>query len=384
MRDGPVLLCGSCGYGPLDPVLDMGIQPLPQACRGGEPALRYPLRLVQCRGCTLVQLDYIAPQHEVFPAGYPYATGNTAALREHFRKLAGRIAGTLPLGGLVIDIGGNDGTMLKALQSLTTAPEPARLMLIEPTDQAKKCDAPGIEVVQEYFTADLARAIRDSHGPAAVITASNVFAHVPDPHDFLDGVSALLADDGRFVTENHDWASIVNGLQIDAVYSEHLRYYSVSSLSYLLAMHGFLVSSAEPVASHGGSFRTIARRQQPGLADRAAGLASRLAGLLAQAARAGPVYGIGAPTRATPLVNYAGIGEFLACTCELPASEKAGARIPGTQVPIVDEARLFTDQPPHALLLAWNLAGTIVPSVRRRGYTGKIIIPLPEPRVIDA
>lgn len=378
MPDGPVLRCGSCDFPTLFPVLDLGTQPLPQARPGGDDTRRYPLRLVECPRCTLVQLGYIVPQELLFPADYPYVTGNTRALREHFAGLAQDVAALIPPGSLVIDIGGNDGTMLLALRELLDTD--VRLLLIEPTSQARKAAAAGIDVVQEYFTAELAGKVRESHGPAAVIVTSNTFGHIPDPHDFLRGVTELLADDGTFVIENQDWQGVVNGLQIDTVYHEHLRYYSPASLSYLLARHHLLVTSLTRLAMHGGSFRATAVRQKGNLQARAQGIRDRLHAMVELAAGDGPVYAVGAPTRATPLVIFAGIGEFIACACEIAGSEKIGAVIPGTKVPVVNEERLFADQPPHALLLAWDLADSLIPVLRRKGYEGKIILPLPEPR----
>jgi len=385
MPEGPVLACGSCGSGPLEPVLDLGPQPLPQAMPGRAGLVKYPLRLVQCPQCTLVQLDYIVSQHELFPADYPYATGNTKALRVHFDQLAGEVTAMIGHEDLVVDIGANDGTFLglvhqEWLREDRTRFRP-RVLAIEPTNQARKCRQAGIGVVQDYFTAALAARIRQDHGTAKVIVTANTFGHVPDPHDFLDGVTELLAGDGTLIIDNQDWHNVVNDLQIDTIYHEHLRYYSPASLSHLLARHGLLVTSLTRIAMHGGSFRAIAVREKPGLAVRAIQLAARLNELLSEAAKAGPVYAIGAPTRATSLVNYAGLGKYLYRACEIAGSEKIGAVIPGTTVPIVDEQALFGNQPPYALLLAWDLYTDIIPKLRANGYNGKIIIPLPEPRI---
>jgi spermidine synthase len=357
----------------------MGEQPLPQAMPGKDTSRRYPLRLVRCGRCTLVQLDYIVLEKERFPADYPYITGNTGALRDHFAEQARAVSDLVMPGDLVIDIGGNDGTMLRALRKID--PEP-RLMLIEPTDQAKRCDDTSIKVVQAYFTDRLAAEIAEEHGVAKVITASNVFGHVGDPHDFLDGVEELLAPDGTLIIDNQDWHNVVQDLQIDTIYHEHLRYFSPASLSWLLAQHGLLVVSWNRIGMHGGSFRVVARWEKADLEERAGYLALALNKILERAAEDGPVYAVTAPTRATPLINYANIARYLTCACEIAGSEKIGAVIPGTDVPIVDEERLFTDQPPHALILAWDIAGGLIPVLRKRGYTGTFIVPLPEPRIV--
>lgn len=371
-----VLKCGSCGEHDLAPVLDMGMQPLAEHDNGE----RYPLKLVKCTNCTLVQLSYIPDQHEMFPLEHPYATGNTRALREHFAELAEKIQPWLCMNDLVVDIGANDGTFLSMLpvKSLTT-------VAVEPTNQVKKCLGKGITTTyQEFFTSEAAKVIRRDNGRAKVITATNVLAHVPDPHDFLTGVLTLLADDGMFITENHDWASIANGMQIDTVYHEHLRYYSVASLSRLLAFHGLIVEDMEKIPTHGGSFRTWAVKEQRDLAARAWKARNTLFDLMQPLWRDGwSICGIGATTRATPLINYAGIAGFLEYVCEVSSSEKIGTCIPGTDIPVVDEKKLFEDQPQYALLLSWHIADDLIPKLRDKSYKGKFIIPLPEARIID-
>ena len=368
-----ILRCGSCGEKDLAPVLDMGMQPLAEHDNGQ----RYPLKLVRCTQCTLVQLSYIPDQHEMFPVEHPYATGNTKAMREHFAGLAAKVRPWLCVNDLVVDIGANDGTFLSLLPgSLTT-------VAVEPTNQVGKCLGKGVTATyQEFFTSEVAKVIRRDNGKAKVVTATNVLAHVPDPHDFLAGVLTLLSEDGVFVTENHDWASVANGLQIDTVYHEHLRYYSVASLSRLLAFHGLIIEDIEKIPTHGGSFRVWAVKEQGNIAERALEAGMSLRSLVKSAYQDGPVCGIGATTRATPLINYTGIAPCLSYVCEIAGSEKIGTCIPGTDIAVVDEKKLFEDQPPYALLLSWHIAGDLIPKLREKGYKGKFIIPLPEARIV--
>ena len=371
---GKVTRCGICSSWDLVRLLDLGRQPLAERYGSSET---YPLALLECQVCTLVQLSYIVDQREVFPVDHPYASGNTAALRHHFAALAASLSQTLEPEDLVVDIGANDGTLLSCFG------DRVRRIGVEPTNQASKCRQKGILTHQGFFTPGTAKAIRDAHGPAKVITACNVLAHVPDPHAFMAGVRQMLADDGVFVTENHDVASVLDGLQVDTVYHEHLRYYSLTSLSRLLGMYGLVVTGVQKIPTHGGSFRVTARRPRRDLAARAALAVSELRRLMADAAGSGPVYGIGATTRATPLIHFAHIAEFLACVCEVPGSEKIGQTMPGTDIAVVDEAKLIADQPPHALLLSWHLADSIIPALRAKGYEGKFILPLPSPVVTN-
>jgi hypothetical protein len=353
----------------------MGTQPLAER-HGDGP--RYPLALLECRACTLVQLSYVVPEREVFPLDHPYTSGSTKALWRHFEGLATQLQlDVLDAGDLVVDIGANDGTLLDRLGPTV------RRVGVEPTNQARKLSEKGIAAYQEFFTPALGKRLRDSHGPAKVITACNVLAHTRDPHGFMTGVKHLLADDGVFVVETHDFASVEDGLQIDTVYHEHLFYYTITSLSRLLGKHGLVISAVQKIPTHGGSLRAFARRPRRDLEKRAQAAASSLRVLMDGAAQAGPIYGIGATTRATPLIWYAGIQDYLACVCEVPGSEKIGTLMPATKIPVVDEAKLIADQPPYALLLSWHLAEHIIPLLRAKGYRGKVIIPLPEAVIAD-
>ncbi len=374
-----VTACGLCGSPDLAAVLDMGLQPIAERYGTDE---RYPLALRECRACTLVQLSYIADPREVFPEDHAYSTGSTKALQEHYAHLAADLSALLAPGDLMVDIGSNDGTLLDEVRELRD--DEVWLLGVEPTNQAQKCGDIGIPVWQNFFSAEVGKGVRHLHGPAKVVTACNVLAHVPDPHDFMAGVMHMLADDGVFVTENHDASSVIGGLQIDTVYHEHARYYSVTTLSSLLGDHGLVVTDVTKIPTHGGSFRVTARRQRTGdLERRAQAAAKALRALLDGAAQQGPVYGIGATTRATPLIHYAQIAEYLSCVCEVPGSGKIGLTMPGTDIPVVDEAKLIADQPPYAVLFSWHLADRIIPKLRAAGYLGRFIIPLPEPKVID-
>lgn len=362
----------------------MGTQPLAE----GGSAHSYPLRLIRCDECSLVQLDYAVDPAEVFRPEHPYSTGNSAALRKHYGRLARNLSSSLFIGDVVVDIGANDGTLLRSFSGRIGNPD-LKLVAIEPTDQIRKPASYGnqapLEIYQAPFTWPLAHEIHAQHGPAKVITACNVLAHVPDMHDFLRGVEELLDPDGVFVTENHDLFSITDGLQIDTIYHEHLRYYSAASLSRLLEDHGLRVTSLQPIPTHGGSFRITARRARTDFPARARVAATALRGMLWKIVHdeKKTVYGISAATRATPLIHYAGLAGFIGITCEVAGSDKIGTLIPGTQVLVVSEENLILNQPEYALLFNWHMADVIIPKLRAAGYKGKFIVPLPEPKVLD-
>lgn len=371
MGDCPVTSCQLCGESPLELLLDMGNQPLAERFDSG---LLYPLRLMECENCGLVQLGDRVPPSELFPPDHPYATGNSATLRGHFRSLAMLASLHLEPGDLVADIGANDGTLIGSYSGAY------RRLAVEPTNQVRKAPI-GVMTCQEFFTADLAQEFVALHGQAKVITACNVLAHVPDLHDFIEGAAILLARDGVFYTENHSLRSVTEDGQWDTVYHEHARYWNIRTLSQALGMHGLEVVIAHEIDTHGGSFRIKAVHRRDAGLRAAPETARKLYFLLANARTAGPVYGIGAATRAVPLIHYAGIKGLIDKVCEVTGSEKTGKVIPGTTIPVVDEKQLIADQPPHALLLSWHMAGMLVPKLRHAGYKGKFITPLPEPRI---
>jgi C-methyltransferase C-terminal domain/Methyltransferase domain/Putative zinc binding domain len=373
---GETRQCQLCGAGRDDllAILDLGEQPLAERDDGN----RYPLGLLQCDACGLIQLSYQVERDEVFPPDHPYATGNTRAMRLHFGRLAREISPLLNVRDLVVDIGANDGTLLEAVRR---ADPDARLLAVEPTGQADVCRARDIPVAQQPWSSGLAAGTWSALGPARVITASNVLAHVADPHDFMEGISILLADGGTFVTENHDAASVIGGLQIDTVYHEHLRFFTPATLGRLLEMHGFLVTRTENIPTHGGSFRTWAIRSPQQLQARAETARDQLCRLLEVTSEKGEIWGVGASTRATPLIHFAGLGRWLKAIAEVPGSAKIGTKMPGTSIPVVDERWLIEAAPPAVLLLSWHIASDIVPKLRAAGYLGDVIIPLPAPRI---
>lgn len=367
--------CGVCGSHDLEPVLSLGSSPPTCAMqrvgeRGAE--VHYPLELLYCRNCTLVQLSVIPDRDEVFPADYPYSSGNSPQLQRNFARLVDDIRNEC--GDLMVDIGANDGTLLRNFTGW-------RAIGVEPTAQAEKISG---TAYREFFSEELARRIVKKHGHADVVTACNVLAHVDDIDDVMRGISHLLYDDGLLVAENGDLDALVDGGQWDFVYHEHLRYYSPYSFQQLLKHHGFGVKTWTKTPTHGGSFRMFARKGARDL-DLPVRQHYDFAHLRESAARTrrqvraitadGPVWGIGATARATTVINYCGLDiEDIECVCEVPGSDKIGRYIPGTSIPVVSEEEMIEQQPDMALLFSWHLKDVIVPNLRDRGYRGEICV----------
>jgi hypothetical protein len=412
LTHGPVERCQNCAEGDLRPVIFLGYLPPVNALRPlDRPAdveSWFPAELLQCRRCHLVQLGFVADPKVIFPPDYPYTSGSTRILRENFAELYRSVTARMPLGAgdLVLDIGSNDGTLLSNFQA-----GGHRVVGIEPTQTGVLARERGIPTLTAFFDRDSATIVRFQHGRPRVVTAANAFAHIPDVHEVVDVIASLLEPDGIFVSESHWLLALVETLQYDTIYHEHLRYYSLTSLVDLLGRHGLRVFDVQPIPTHGGSIRVYATRSPDPpasaavgallAAEAAAGLTggdwiapfraritrSKLAllRLLGDLGAAGArIAGIGAPSRASTLVTHVGLdGGIVEAVYELAGSRKIGRYLPGTCIPVLDETGLYADPPDYALLLSWHLADELAGNLRRRGFRGDFIVPLPEPRVLD-
>jgi len=406
----PVEYCQVCGNGQLETMLSLGyMPPVNQMVPVGQVPRQqpwFPTTLLYCGKCELVQLGLAVDPVIIFPPEYPYTSGMTKVLRDNFAELYAESSKMLGLckDDLVIDIGSNDGTLISNYQK-----GGHRILGIEPTDVSKIANERGIPTLQRYFSKDVAREVKAKHGPAKVITAANCFAHIEDIHPIVDGILEMLAPDGVFISESHYLIGLLDRLQYDTIYHEHLRYYSVGSLAHLLSMHGLEVFHARPIPTHGGSIRVYAARkgtrpvqasvkQMIDAEPRGDAMRKRLATfrndvmlsklrLLALVRdvkeKGGRIVGISAPSRASTLVNYVGLDEsIIDYVCEIEGSLKIGKCMPGMLVPVVEESRLFKDQPECAIIFSWHIADELAPKLRAKGYKGMLITPLPVPRVL--
>jgi hypothetical protein len=406
----PVECCQVCGHAPLTDVLSLGyMPPVNQMVPIGTVPHQqpwFPSNLLYCRSCELVQLGLAVDPAIIFPPEYPYTSGTTKLLRDNFADLQRESAAMLGLDkdDLVVDIGSNDGTLLSNFKTAGS-----RVLGIEPTDVGDIANKRGIATIKRYFGPEVAREVAREHGPASVVTAANCFAHIEDVHSIIDGIVAMLKDDGAFISESHYLIGLLDTLQYDTIYHEHLRYYSLASLKHLLGMHDLEVFHARPIPSHGGSIRVYAARQgihtvqdsvRRMLAAEPRGEAMvkrlaafrrdvvlsklRLLSMLRELKEKGQrVAGISAPSRASTLINYVGLDEALIdYVCEIPGSLKIGKYMPGTQIPVVDEAKLFGDQPDCAVIFSWHIADELAPKLKAKGFRGQLITPLPVPRFL--
>ncbi|MGH6728096.1 MAG: class I SAM-dependent methyltransferase, partial [Pseudolabrys sp.] len=274
----------------------------------------------------------------------------------------------------------------------------SRALGIEPTDVGDIANQRGIATMKRYFGPDTAREVKREHGPARLVTAANCFAHMEDVHAVVDGIVEMLGPDGVFISESHYLVGLLDTLQYDTIYHEHLRYYSLTSLKHLLEMHDLEIFHARPIPSHGGSIRVYAARRGARVVQdsvrqvlagepRGEAMSNRLAAfrrdvvlsklrllaLLRELKEKGArIAGISAPSRASTLVNYVGLDENIVdYVCEIPGSLKIGKYMPGTAIPVVDETRLFDDRPDYAVIFSWHIADELTPKLKAKGFRGQ-------------
>lgn len=405
--------CRVCGSDRLTPYLDLGLLPLSNnlASSPTDPIhdQRYPLRVLLCEGCGLSQLSIVIPPDVLF-GHYVYRSAIAAGYRTHCREMAIELRERYKLGfeTFHIDIAGNDGTLLrefKAVVGNTRAlnVDPAQNLVPFGVSGVAGCDADGIQYFTEFWGLRAAKHLRSTYWPLAdLITATNVFAHVDDVHEFLEAVRMTLKPTGVLVMEFPYLVDFIEGGEFDTIYFEHLSYMSIYPLTLLCQRIGLTVMSVSRQQIHGGSVRvTIGYGKQDSTVaefvkverDRYANITryyefAETVGVTIHEFREGlrglkNVAGFAASAKGNTLLNCAGIGPEMMRYIVDETPEKIAKYSPGVKIPIVSLEVLRHDPPDYLVILSWNFSSEIVDKCRKFGYRGKFVIPIPEFKIID-
>lgn len=401
--------CRVCRSEQVELFLDLGEQPhcnrLVPPERLNDRETLYPLRVGFCHDCTLVQIDHTIPKESMF-SDYPYVSGTTRTLVEHFQDSAERFRDTYGLrsADLVVDIGSNDGSWLKFYQ-----PFGLRVLGVEAAaNVAAIAERNGVPTLNRFFDRQTAELILGEHGRARLVTAAGVFFHLEELHSVVDGVNSLIGSDGVFVVQAIYLGSMIENLAFDQIYHEHLCYYTLRSLERLLDMHSLAVFDAKLLPIHGGSIEVhVARKGMyresdvvarlradetargygtidtyNRFAERIWSLKRELMDVLEQFKAAGRiVYAYGAPAKGATLANSFGIDSRLVMRAVEKNPMKVGFWMPGARIPIVAEGQ---DRPDAYLVLAWNFLEEFLEKERAYLDSGGIfIVPVPRVRVIQ-
>lgn len=403
------ITCRLCGNSNLISVLDLGASPPCESFLSEEqldlPEATYPLHLRLCPDCLLLQIPALITPEDTFGGDYAYYSSYSTSWVEHARKFVDQAVDALGLDpdGFVVEVAANDGYLLQHVVN-----RGIRCLGIEPSvNCSEAARAKGIPMLRAFLDETLAARVRDEHGPADLVVANNVFAHIPDITGFAAGLRGLVADTGRVSIEVHHALSLITSAQFDTIYHEHFQYWTVLAARHGLAAGGLRLVDVELLPTHGGSIRLWAVPEEAdvaehprvaeveavertagldspdgylGLAERVAGIRDDLVSFLIEARRAGRrVVAYGAPGKGNTLLNYCGIRPDLLAYAADRNTFKHGRYTPGTRIPVVSPEHLIEDCPDDVLVLPWNLRNEITAQLTATLRPGtRLVWPLPE------
>ena len=380
------------------------MQPLANAYREPDdvsPEARYPLALLRCRACSLVQLTGTIPPKLMFDT-YHYFSSYSSTMVDSMRVLARRLTAErgLTADDLVVEIASNDGYLLKHYMELgipVLGVEPAQNVAVVAKES-------GVPTLIKYFTQRLGSELADTGRAASVIHANNVMAHIPEINDFVAGISAALRPDGVAVVETPYLVRFVDDREFDTIYHEHVFYYSLTAVSSIVERHGLTVTDVEQIPLHGGSLRLFIQHAGYPSSERVKMLlkseselgvttdeyyldfAKRVEELKTEVtdvirrlrAEGATIAAYGAATKGTVLLNHFGLDHDTIDFVVDRSVHKQGLVMPGVGIPILAAEELERRRPDYTLLLAWNFADEILEQQQSyRAAGGTFIVPVP-------
>ena len=373
-----------------------------------EPETFFPLTVYFCTNCGLCQLGHVVSPELMFNENYPYDSSTTKTGTNHFTKMGIDICNRFNLkpNSLVIDVGSNAGVLLSGFKS-----KGMKVLGIEPSSNVAKIAIKNdIDTLIEFFSNKLTEKILDKYGKVSVITGTNVFAHIDNLEDFMLTSNSLLLDDGIIVIEAPYLLHLIEKLEYDTIYHEHLSYLSVKPIVEFCKQFDFEVFDVEEQSIHGGTLRYFIGRKNKRkisqnvfnyiklenerdlysitkLRDFAKSVENhriKLLQLLHDLKREGKkIVALSAPAKGNTLLNYCKIGPELLDYATERNPLKIGKFTPGMHIPVYSDEKLLEDQPDYALILAWNFAEEIIRNNSEyRNNGGKFIIPIPNPVIV--
>jgi SAM-dependent methyltransferase len=407
--------CRHCGAELKLPLVDLGSAPPSNAYLTDQslhaPEKWFPLRILVCEHCWLVQTEDFAQAHELFDADYAYFSGFSSSWLAHAKRYVADMVWRFDLNAYshVMEIAANDGYLLQYVKARNIP-----CTGVEPTGgTAAAARAKGIEIVEDFFGVRLARELVAHGKQADLMVANNVLAHVPDINDFVSGFARLLKPTGVATFEFPHLLQLVQECQFDTIYHEHYSYLSLTAVEGIFRANGLSVFDVEEMPTHGGSLRVYAQRQDTGqrpitprvtgmlaleksagvrtiafyegFQDRVSRIKLDLLNFLVEACHKGvKVAAYGAAAKGNTLLNYTGVRPDLLPYVVDRNPAKQGKYLPGSRIPIVAEEHLRRDRPDRVVILPWNLREEVVEQLAYIGdWGGKFVLPIPTLAILN-
>lgn len=390
------------------PVLDLGSSPPSNAyltkAALSAPETWFPLRLLVCENCWLVQTEDHASRDQLFDCHYAYFSSFSTSWVDHAEQYVSEMVDRVGLTerSCVVEVASNDGYLLQFVRR-----QGIPCYGIEPTTStAEAARFKGIETIEDFFGVGLASQLAAKGKRADLIVANNVLAHVPDINDFVAGFSCLLKPEGTATFEFPHLTKMIERHEFDTVYHEHYSYLSLTTVSAVFEANGLKVVDTEELLTHGGSLRVFARRSDTTLPvssrvtllldiERTAGVSSLgyysdfqveaerikngfLTFLIEEKRRGRRVVGYGAAAKGNTLLNFAGVRPDLFAYVVDRNPAKAGKFMPGSRIPIVDETHLTQDKPDTIVVLPWNLSAEVAAQLSyTKKWNARLVVAVP-------
>lgn len=401
--------CRNCGAVLQLVLVDLGNAPLSNAYLTvitlRRPEKWFPLRVLVCETCWLVQAEAYSRAAEIFNEDYAYFSSFSDAWMTHAKQYVDLMIAEFNLNqnSFVVEVASNDGYLLRNFID-----KEIPCLGVEPTaSTAAAARAKGVVTLERFFGANLASEIVESAGQVDLLVANNVLAHVPEPHDFLDGVRAILADTGIATFEFPHLLNLIEHKQFDTIYHEHFAYLSFTAANDLMARNGLSVFRVQEFPTHGGSLRVFAqptgsgsrsiessveelllqennsnvmsRSLYSGFQENANNVKNQFLKFLLGAAEDGrTVVGYGAAAKGNTLLNFSGVRTDLIPYVVDRSPAKRGKYLPGSRIPIVEESRLAETRPDYIVIFPWNLKDEIVEQLAyARDWGAKFVTVVP-------